>query len=477
MRLLSRTILKTLPWSHNVQNKFAGFQPDRKTPLLAWLVRTVLILSPIVAYYWTLSLSLSRLPFGDDYRFVLEFLQQWKHTHGFVPMLKAIVVTQDEVYKLIVGRVVYAAMYSFSGVADLRAMSIVGNLFALPIVGALYLFWKRSEAAQMLHLDGFIPVVFLFFQLQYAAALNSAFAPMQYLPTLLFALLCIYYCVQERARDQAVSMLCFVLAAAASGNGLFLLPVCMLHSLLHRKYLRLLLWLLLGCAMAYVIVLLGSSHSGQRIHNGGFASMIFSASPVFALAFLGAVGAAANPLPATILGCLFVASLLYATWRKAYRTAPHLYYLMLFLVMTAIAVSALRAEQAEGLVRAIGSRYRIYSTLLLIANCIYFAGLFKEKALYLRRKTLVCVCALLALGAFDAVSDWEGNKLLETRRMKTEAAILRWERHEPRPAVIVERPGDYTVANEKLGQYEPHLPFLTDYIDDGIYRLPSLPEK
>jgi len=443
----------------------------------SFLLRLFLILLPIAAYYWTMSLSVSRLPFGDDYPFVLAFLRQWKHTTGFVPLVQAIVVTQDEVYKLIFGRVLYAVMYSISGFADLRAMSIIGNLFALPLAGVLYMMWRKGEAARSLHMDGFIPVVYLFFQLQYASALNTAFAPMQYLPALLFGLLCIYYCVQQSPRDQAVAMLFFILAASSSGNGLFLLPICMLQALINRKYLRVLLWLALGCAMAWVIVGLGNTHSGAQVHNGGFGGFLFSISPIFALAFLGAIGAASNPIPAVILGCVFMATLAYATYRKAYRTAPQLYFLMIFIVITAIAVSALRAEHAEGLVRAVGSRYRIYSTLLLIANYMYFADLWKEKLVYLRSRKLVCIVTLVLLGAFDLISDWEGNKLLETRRVKTEAAFLRWERHETRPTVIAERPGDYTVANEKLGYYEPKFPDLTDAIEDGVYRLPRLPEK
>jgi hypothetical protein len=229
--------------------------------------------------------------------------------------------------------------------------------------------------------------------------------------------------------------------------------------------------------MAWVIVGLGNTHSGAQVHNGGFGGFLFSISPIFALAFLGAIGAASNPIPAVILGCVFMATLAYATYRKAYRTAPQLYFLMIFIVITAIAVSALRAEHAEGLVRAVGSRYRIYSTLLLIANYMYFADLWKEKLVYLRSRKLVCIVTLVLLGAFDLISDWEGNKLLETRRVKTEAAFLRWERHEPRPTVIAERPGDYTVANEKLGYYEPKFPDLTDAIEDGVYRLPRLPEE
>jgi hypothetical protein len=63
------------------------------------------------------------------------------------------------------------------------------------------------------------------------------------------------------------------------------------------------------------------------------------------------------------------------------------------------------------------------------------------------------------------------------RRAKLEAAILRWEHHEPPKINSIETGDDYTARSEMKGYYEPRVAILVDALKEGIYSLPDLPEQ
>jgi hypothetical protein len=146
---------------------------------------------------------------------------------------------------------------------------------------------------------------------------------------------------------------------------------------------------------------------------------------------------------------------------------------MLFVMITGAAVSGHRSSL--GLVTALNSAYRINSLILVILLYLYLADKFHGISMRpLALRVGVCVFAGL-LVAFNLISDRGGEKVLVTKRAKEEAAMLRWERHEPRPAIVASSADDLTVKGEMKGNFEPVEPTLSDSIREGIYKLPDLP--
>jgi hypothetical protein len=71
----------------------------------------------------------------------------------------------------------------------------------------------------------FLPVSWLIFQLQYVETLNWAMPSLQHLPSLVFSLSAIYFLMRKTRRAYYCTVPCLVLAIAASGNGLLLVPI------------------------------------------------------------------------------------------------------------------------------------------------------------------------------------------------------------------------------------------------------------
>jgi hypothetical protein len=89
-------------------------------------------------------------------------------------------------------------------------------------------------------------------------------------------------------------------------------------------------------------------------------------------------------------------------------------------------------------------------------------------------KAGICVFGALLIG-FTFASDRAGNQVLLIRRQRVEAGILRWQRHEPRPAIVASAPGDLTAGREDNASFEPDDPILSQSIREGIYKLPDVP--
>ncbi len=429
------------------------------------------ILLPPAYFYLLLSRSLSRLPFLDDYYSVLQFLLEWKQEHGMQHVVQ-ILTSQHNEYRLMFENVFFGLQYSLLGHTDLRALAILGDLVVLPIFGVLYLIWKQGDRSHE-QILWFVPVSWILFQLQYASSLNSAMAPLQNLPVILFALLCCFLAARPGAWAFVAAVVSLALCIGSSGNGLFLLPVVGLLYLQQRRYRDLGLWVLAGIVLCLTYFHGYNFGASQSHADKSLLSSFKHLSPAYGAAFLGSIAAKANPLPAVAFGVVLVAVFVVATWQRLFRRNAALYYSALFFFVTAFAVSGLRSDL--GLVSALGSRYRINSTVLVILIYFYLVQQYRPERWRPTVQSPAAILLGLALIGFDLLSDQGGQKVLLTRRQKLEAAMLRWERHEPREEATSSAPGDYTAENEKKGFYEPVEPFLSESIEAGIYRLPALP--
>jgi hypothetical protein len=436
------------------------------TRIAGWIAIAI----PPITFYILLAHSLTKLPFADDYDSVLQYLLTWKLEHGFQHIVQIFTAQHNE-YRLIFENAIFGIQYELLGHTNLEALSILGDLFVIPLVLVLYLIWRDSGHTGNYLLFGFVPASWVVFQLQYASTLNCAMNPLQSVPVILFMLLTCWLAVRPGGAAFAGCVVSLLLCISSSGNGLFMVPIGCLIFLQRKQYSRLAIWVAISaatCAIYFIGYNVRASSSDAR-HS--VLSSVRHISLGYGAAFLGSIATKANPIPAIALSVLLLVIFIFATRSRLYEKNPALYYASSFFFVTGLAVSGIRSDR--GLITALGSRYRINSAVVVVLLYFYLADKFRE--VRVRRPILITgICAAgILLAGFTYESDKGGENLLLLRRQKVRSAMLRWERHEPRPPVVAAGPDDFTVENDKKGLYEPNVPILVDAIQAGIYQLPD----
>ncbi len=327
---------------------------------------------PAAAFYRSLLPFTIDVPRADDYGSLVLFSIQFTEARGFLSKILVVFTEQFNDYKLIFENFIAALSLVFVGRLNFTFFQILGDLFVVPVVLAVYLAWKDgfedafagrgAEDRGILLLLGFLPVPYLIFQLNYWETLNWAMAGLTNLPVVAFALLSIRFLPKPTRPALLFACGFFVLAVFANGNGLLLAPigVALLLAQSRRK-----------CAIAWALLsLVLSGLYFYRYHSyrltGPLLDLPFQIRLRYALSFLGAAAAdfSARPRSNLLLGALMAAIAAGSFLSKrARREQPALLYGALFVVLTAVGVSALRSK--FGLGESLAPRYRIYSDVLM----------------------------------------------------------------------------------------------------------------
>ena len=444
----------------------SSFQNNKTKP---WGALLLIAIPPAIFYYLLLK-SQTSIPFSDDYGSVLDFMLKLKH-ENLLGKFVLILTAQHMEYRLAFQNAIFALQYGLLGHSDVRSLSLLGNLFVLPICGVLYLLWRASPNSRITTLVGFVPVSWLLFQLQYASALNCAMSALQNLAVVLFALLSIYLGSRPTSAAFGASCLSLVLAVASSGNGLFLIPVGAVMLLQRHEFKRFAVWVLVGSFLC-IGYFYGYDYNSRQSSNHGIFNSLTHISPIWASSFLGSIATIRNVVPAVALGVALVILFFWATRDRLFDRNPAVYYAMLFFLLTAIMVSGIRSDL--GLVNSLQSHYRITSTMMIVLAYIYIS---EKLSVRMPTSTVGFYLLMTALLAFTLLSDRAGYKLLLLRRTKLEESMYRWEQHLPRPTLENVNLNDEIemnmAAHESKGVYDPIEPTLSDSISAGIYRLPQ----
>lgn len=426
------------------------------------------MLIPPIVFYALLAKTLMSFPLQDDYHAILGFLLQWKGKRGFGRIVE-IVSFQHNDYRCMFENAIVALQYTVLGHTDLKALSILGDLCVIPLFAVLYLIWRECGRPLDYRLLAFVPVSWILFQLQYESTLNFATSGLQCIPVLMFALLTCYFAAKAGKLAFLGAIVSLLLSIASYANGLFLIPVCSILFLQRREFKRLAVWCLVG-AISCLVYFYGynfAAESASTHMDNIVLGILGRFSPIYATAFLGSIAAIRNPLPAIVLGITLVGIFAFATRDRLFARQPALYYSALFILVTGLAVSGLRSSY--GLASALGSRYRINSTLLFILLYLYLA----DKFYGIHVRPIALKISAVALGVllvgFTLESDRAGEKLLLAKRRAVEVEMLRWQQHDSRRPIDPAFPGDFTAVNEVNGLFDPIEPFFSDSIREGIY--------
>jgi len=340
-------------------------EASTRTRLLAWLG----VLLPIGIFWATCIRYLSPLPVADDYDAVLLFLVHLRHMPTRGAQIAAIIFEQHNEYKLVWLNVVTALQYRLSGHVNFIVLSLLGDLQIMLLAWLLWKSFVRESVRGTCRLALFVPVALILFQTNYAETLDWPMGALQNLGVVTFALLSLWLINQPGTGAFAGACVGLTLAIAASGNGFFLYPVGLLFLWQQRRFKLMAIWTLttVACAALYF------NHYTRFAPGPGNASHP-GLHPVFILSFLGSFAGVSLPVirfASVPAGACVLAGIFIAARRGYHRRNPSIAGFILFLLITALAVSLTRG--GLGYVQSLSSRYKIYSDLLLI--CLYAVGI------------------------------------------------------------------------------------------------------
>jgi hypothetical protein len=369
------------------------------------------VLLPALVGYGILYWQALPVPYQDDYAVILAFATDYDQLPTWKAKVFDIATEQTNEYKLSFTHFIVASELELTHHLDFAFLTGLGNLFLLPIGYLLWLTYQEDEKDLGRRLLAFLPISLLFFSLTYWENLNWATTDLQNIPVVFFSLLAIYLLFPSRTFGSTPARLLLAcvaaaLAACTSANGFLLGPLGLLILLPRRAYGAAVAW----CASFAAPLAAYLYHYRVPVHAAN--SAFYVTRPLFFLAFLGC-GAIPFRWPAAALGLVVLAIFWLAIRSRFDRTNPVAFYFAVWIMATACLVAWVRG--ASGF--TIGSRYSIYSILLLIF-CYSFLGQYlPERWPGFHRGRFRTISAVFALCLCLLADVHAYGKLGERRRM------------------------------------------------------------
>jgi hypothetical protein len=432
----------------------ASSMPDSGTapgvPRIAPL--TLAVLLPAL-FVFTLLLHLAPFaPYQDDYGAILQFADHYHQVTGWETRVLRIATEQSNEYKLAFEHAVVAGELELTHRLNFTFLTVVGDVFLLPIAFLLCLVYGPGRTAPFSTFLHCLPISLLFFSMTYWETLDWAMTGLQNVPVILFSLLAVYLL----SRNARWFLLCLaaMLAAFSSANGFLLLPIGVLMLLPRRAY---------GAAIAWCLYFLVPLAAYLYHYQPGVVprhSHFMITRLLFFFVFLGS--AIPSRWPALVLGIAVSAVLILSARRGFHRSNPAGFFFALWVMATSAMVAWVRG--AAGVYTA--SRYSIYSVLMLVCCYGFFSreGLAKQPAKLSRS---LAIGAALAGGVFVLSNLYASHKLAERRRMVL--AGLEHYRANPEKNSPMIDPLVVAVAPQEIDREKN---ILTHAIQQGIYVLP-----
>lgn len=440
-----------------------GVQPHHSSRIF---LLAVLCALPLLLVFGILWREATALPLLDDYHAIFVFALDQTHLSD-MGRLVAIVAAQHNEYKLIFEHAIVAADLALSGRIHLPLLVWFGNLLLIPM-GMIFWAQFRPEDPIDRRLLLFLPLSWLLFQFTYAEMVDWAMEGLQALAVVCFAVASFYFLTRESRRSFVLACVAGALSACSSANGFVIAPIGLVMLLAQRRVARVLPWCLTFGA-AFVAYL----YRYTPVPHGPPAS--FGVRLLFLPSLLGGVIENMHGFPvhhaAIVLGLLLLAVYGHAVRHRYYKAQPFIAATATWALITAMMTAWVRSSL--GLNLSLSSRYKLYSTLMIVFCYQYLADrVTASTALPERMKRTFYAGVLTAAVLFGLLSDAVGMKLLKTRKAEAIAA-LGWyladpQTHSPFPEHLDAPAG----SNDATGLGVQARESLTQALTLRIYSLP-----
>lgn len=336
-----------------------------------------LVIPFIPAFYFLLQVIFfsENIAAWDDFDSIFHFLNKYITAQGLNEKW-ALIISQHNEHRIVFNKVITILTFWFLGHIDFNVLVIVANVI-LVIFYALIIdtFWKRHASLSALLIATCASLII--FQPQYGDGMLWATTALSSFPVTLFALLSLCFLNREGSLNFFLGSLVALLTTFTQGNGILVLPTTMMMFLLTKRYAKLVAWIPVSAAIAFLFFhnyeanphhhpLEGWIEHGWKIYD-------------YLFSFIGSSLGFSNHNASFAAGALLLVLFMYLFYRSYHLLNPQLFFLMLFLFATA--GTAALSRSAAGVQFALSpGRYTLISTLLTALTTIGLYEIHKDRA-------------------------------------------------------------------------------------------------
>lgn len=343
----------------------------KKRPVLLCLLMAV----PVVLYFAFFFKMAVNIPFGDDYPVMGSVLDL---TNPNVPDKSSVLFAQFNEHRIATLRIVLVFFHYLGLPLDFKIIALLGNLFILGIVFALFKASAAKTGVSFWPLS-FVPTFYLIFQPQHHQLTTWAMCAFTNILVILFAFAAFYLLVHSRGSLAfPAAVLCAVLAVYTNGNGVFVPFIGVFILVMNKEFKRLAVWIPAG------LVSLGFFFYGYaaksdtpsllhmlKDHGVDLIKYFFSVSGVFAdFGFF-------RPILTITVGMAMILGFLGLLKKGLHRRDPFFFSALVFVFLSLISLALSRT--AYGLEQSFTSRYKFTSILMLVLLYLACVGQAKNK--------------------------------------------------------------------------------------------------
>ncbi len=352
------------------------------------------------------------IPYWDDYDAALKFGNELVTFPTFSGRLIYFLGSRHNEYKIFLAHGMVWLQIACTGHMNLNVLNFLGNAFMALL--AVFL-WKMflPEARLERRLALFVPVALLLFQFNYVETLDWSVTTLQNVAVIPCVIGSIYLVERKTLLSFAGGLGLMAMAIAASGNGFAAALIGALMLALGRRGVELGVWMLAAGTCAWMYAFHYGRMNELSPHHVSLTEMVLHPHLLYVFSFLGS--AAYYPLKSAsfTFGIVLCGFLVWASRRGWLRRRTAAAYSLLFILLTAMAVSGLRGDQ--GIEQSLASRYRMYSDLLVVFAWFFLAEEYLADESKPLRGNRLYAGALAICFLFSAAMDVVGVHQLRKR--------------------------------------------------------------
>ncbi|CAG4990849.1 hypothetical protein DYBT9275_00626 [Dyadobacter sp. CECT 9275] len=210
---------------------------------------------PVILWIIVILAYSVNVPWYDDFDPFPDFLRQWISSATLTDKILLLIRPNNE-HRMVIGKLVTLIYFWLTGKLNFTFLHIAGACFTM---GTLYLFWLSFKESKI-NWWYFLPIVFLFFQLQYYLVYLWAICSLQHQPVVFFLCLSMFFLSRGRFGWAVVAAF---LANYSMSNGIFVWAAGGAVLFLRSDYKKLLIWCIVG-AVAIGLYFYGLTTMGNE---------------------------------------------------------------------------------------------------------------------------------------------------------------------------------------------------------------------
>jgi hypothetical protein len=199
----------------------------------------LLIILPILFFYWVVVYMSANAPFQDDFDALFEPTVLLSKGTESIWSFWNVLFTQDDERRIVMDRLIAFMLYKTTGQLDLRVMIILGACTLLVYFAVIARTFKEAG----IPLVFLLPIPWLLFNVQYFDAVFWSMIPLQHIAVFVWGLVALWLITREKKGTLLWGMIFAFLSICSDVSGNFILPAGILVLFIQRRWSALAVWI------------------------------------------------------------------------------------------------------------------------------------------------------------------------------------------------------------------------------------------